>query len=214
MVGLRIATGQTSERVVGHGFIAALLRLRLLLLLLTNNVEAGPTGVLNIGGVFNRLTAAGIIDNVGTIRMAGFLFAVRELNNKTDGIAYVHPLSFANVVSYVLNPVFLIDDFSSSRDDILPDVHVNVAIRDSRLTFANTVAVAQEFVQQRFQPTGVHAVMGAYEGPLSMALASYMQARNNPYVRCDALQPASLLSFHLCRAWTLCSCRTQALPRN
>jgi hypothetical protein len=86
------------------------------------------------------------LNTVAVMRQAGFLMAVNEINDKTDGIA----------------------------DDILPNVHVRRACRDSHRTFANTVLGAINLETHNFQPAGAHAVIGAGDNLVSEALGTYL----------------------------------------
>ena len=80
--------------------------------------------------------------------------AVNEINNKNDGIF----------------------------DDILPDVHVRVGVRDSLHTFQNAVLAAIDLTQSQFLPHGVDAVIGAGVNSVSEALAAILTGTNTPQI--------------------------------
>ena len=110
----------------------------------------GIKGQLNVGAIFPTIDATGALNTVAMMRQAGFILAVREINNKTDGIF----------------------------DDILPNVHVRIAVRDSHQTFANTVLAALDMIKT----IGVQAVIGAGDDFVSEALASILQGVDLPQI--------------------------------
>ena len=89
------------------------------------------------------INSDGSFNAVGAHRRAGMQMAVREINNKTDGL----------------------------YDDILRNVHVKLAIRDSHVTFSNTVLQTLDLTNNVFSPHGVHAVIGGKDLVVAAAIA-------------------------------------------
>ena len=113
-------------------------------------------GTLFIGGEFPIINADGSFNAVGAHRRAGMQMAVREINNKTDGL----------------------------YDDILPNVMVKYAIRDSRVTFSNTVLQTLDMTNNAFKPHGVHAVIGGKDEIVAAAIAGIMAGVDLLQVAC------------------------------
>ena len=82
--------------------------------------------------------------------------AVREINNKTDGL----------------------------YDDILPNVIVKLAIRDSRITFSNTVLQTLDMTNNAFKPPGVHAIVGGKDQVVASAIAGIMAGIDLTQIAC------------------------------
>ena len=128
---------------------------------LLQNVEStSSAGQLFVGGVFPIVSPDGTLNSLGCQRRAGFLQAVKDMNNKTDGI----------------------------NDDILPNVVVKMAVRDSHVTFSNTVVQTLDMTNSRFLPHGVHAVIGAAIDSVSEAMAGILAGVDLPQIACKSHQ--------------------------
>ena len=103
-------------------------------------------GTLFIDGEFPIVNADGSFNAVGAHRRAGLQMAIKEINNKTDGL----------------------------YDDILPNVIVKYAIRDSHVTFSNAVLQTLDMTNNAFKPHGIHAVVGGKDDVVAAAIAGIM----------------------------------------
>ena len=93
---------------------------------------------------------------VGAQRRAGMQMAVREINNKTDGL----------------------------YDDILPNVIVKLAIRDSHVTFSNTVLQTLDMTNNAFKPHGIHAAIGGKDAAVAAAMAGILAGVDLTQISC------------------------------
>eukprot|EP01041_Mallomonas_annulata_P008623 gene8623-17790_t len=87
---------------------------------------------IRIGGLFPQTDFNGIVDNIGAQYMASFLMAIREINNKTDGIA----------------------------DDLLPNINLVIAVRNTKQKFIETFHAATELTTKAFNNSGIQAAIG------------------------------------------------------
>lgn len=90
---------------------------------------AHPPSTIKIGGLFSPVDDFNHVDKVEAENLAAFLMAIREINNKTDGIA----------------------------DDLLPNTEIVFAVQTSR-GFDGAVTSAEKLVGS-FYGTGVNAVV-------------------------------------------------------
>ena len=111
-------------------------------------------------GVFPIVNADGSLNYAGAQRRAGFLEAIKEINNKTDGI----------------------------YDDVLPNVYVKMAVRDSHVTFSNTVLATLDMTNNVFKPHGVHGVIGAAIDSVTEAIAGILAGVDLPQIACKFMQ--------------------------
>ena len=125
-------------------------------------------GTFFIGGEFPILNADGSFNVVGAHRRAGFQMAVSEINNKADGL----------------------------YDGILPNVNVKYAIRDSHVTFSNTVLQTMDMTINSFKPHGIHAVVGGKDDVVAAAIAGIMAGVDLPQIACKRMQ--SLKDVFVC----------------
>jgi ABC-type branched-subunit amino acid transport system substrate-binding protein len=93
--------------------------------------DATFPSVAKVGLLFPFLDASGKIDDDGAQCLAAFLMAVREINNKTDGVF----------------------------DDILPNTKLVVAVRSS-YGYEAAVSGTKDLIENVFGGTGVHVVIG------------------------------------------------------
>ena len=82
--------------------------------------------------------------------------AVLDMNNKTDGL----------------------------YDDILPNVVVKYAIRDSHVTFSNTVLQTMDMTNNAFKPHGIHALVGGKDDVEAAAMTGIMAGVDLPLIAC------------------------------
>eukprot|EP01041_Mallomonas_annulata_P008621 gene8621-17784_t len=87
---------------------------------------------IRIGGLFPQTDFHGNLDNIGAQYLASFLMAVREINNKTDGIA----------------------------DDLLPNIDLVIAVRNTKQKFIETFQAATELSTKAFNNSGIQAAIG------------------------------------------------------
>ena len=102
------------------------------------------------------INADGSFNVVGAQRRAGIQMAVREINNKTDGL----------------------------YDDILSDVIVKLAIRDSHVTFSNTVLQTLDMTNNAFKPHGIHAIVGGKDEVVASAIVGIMSGIDLTQIAC------------------------------
>ena len=102
------------------------------------------------------LNADGSFNAVGAHRRAGMQMAVREINNKTDGL----------------------------YDNILPNVIVQYAVRDSRMTFSNTVLQTLDMTNNAFKPHGIHAGIGGKDSDVTSAMAGILAGVDLTQIAC------------------------------
>ncbi len=103
---------------------------------------ATPISTVRIGGLFPRFRMDGSKDLSGIRRFVAFVQAIREINNKTDGVA----------------------------DHLLPSTRIEFTHRDSKRDGATTFFEARALATTAFGGRGVHAVVGAASsGPSGLA---------------------------------------------
>lgn len=90
---------------------------------------------------------------------------MKEINNKTDGI----------------------------YDDVLPQIIVKMAVRDSHVTFSNTVLQTLDMTNNVFKPHGVHAVIGAGIDSVSEAMAGILAGVDLPQIACKWIYNSHLV---------------------
>ena len=116
-------------------------------------VNIGGLTRVNIGGLFPRFktSAAGFTrDDSGTRRFAAFVQAIREINNKTDGVA----------------------------DDLLPHTQLRFTHRDSKRDGASAFVGARELALDAFDGEGIALVIGAASsGPSKLAALALTPSR-------------------------------------
>ena len=119
------------------------------LLILSAAVATVP--VVRIGGLFPRFrTVASSYshDSSGVRRYTAFVQAIREINDKSDGVA----------------------------DDLLPNTQLRFTTRDSKRSEAHAYDGARKLAQLAFDGTGVSAVVGAASsGPSKLAALALAQ---------------------------------------
>ena len=114
------------------------------------------SSIQSLSGIFPIVNADGTLSLLGCQRRAGFLQAVKEINNKTDGF----------------------------YDNVLPNIHVKMAVRDSHVTFSNTVVQTLDLTNNVFKPHGVHGVIGAAINTVSEAMAGILTGLDLPQIAC------------------------------
>ena len=137
-------------------------------------------GQLFMGGEFPVINSDGSFNLVGAHRRAGMQMAVREINNKTDGI----------------------------HDDILPDVIVKLAIRDSHVTFSNTVLQTLDMTNNAFKPHGIHAAVGGKDTPVAAAMAGILAGIDLTQIACKYSMQSLKDFFVMCLShhFVPCTC--------
>ena len=113
-------------------------------------------GQLFIGGEFSIVNPDGSFNVDGAHRRAAIQMAVREINNKTDGI----------------------------YDDILPNVLVKLAVRDGRASFSNTVLQTLDMTNNAFKPHGIHAAIGGNDNFVADAMAGILAGVDLAQIAC------------------------------
>ena len=103
-----------------------------------DTLDGRPLGEFRIGALFPMFinaagASAGAIDTGGVQRMHGFLMALREINNKTDGIG----------------------------DNLLPNTTLKLAARDSKRDTGAAFFGALHLCDRAFGDAGVHVFVGA-----------------------------------------------------
>lgn len=100
---------------------------------------------VKIGGIFPKLKhdGTGEVDSAGVQYIAAFLMAIRDLNNKTDGL----------------------------YDNILTNTAVEFALRESPGPFIDDIYSAIDLCAKVFNSTGVQGVVGAHNNDVSNAIA-------------------------------------------
>lgn len=86
-----------------------------------------------LGALFPIFQSDGTLDNAGVQRLHGALLAIRELNDKGDGL----------------------------YDEVLPDVEVKLTLHDTMRDPAQGFRGAMQLAQRPFANSGVHAYLGA-----------------------------------------------------
>ena len=108
-------------------------------------LAVGAVPVVHLGGLYPRFSTASKnfkLDTSGVRRFTAFVQAIREINNKSDGIA----------------------------DDLLPNTHIVFTSRDSKRADAFAYDGAQQLANSAFGGLGVSAVIGAASsGPSKLA---------------------------------------------
>ena len=138
-------------------------------------IASTKMGTLFMGGEFPVINADGTFNAVGAHRRAGMQMAIHEINNKTDGL----------------------------YDDILPNVIVKYAIRDSHVTFSNAVLQTLDMTNNAFKPHGIHAVVGGKDDVVASAIAGIMAGVDLTQMACKCMQSLNdffipLLTQHFC----------------
>eukprot|EP00966_Prymnesium_polylepis_P044191 1024304-Prymnesium_polylepis.1 len=120
------------------------LLLRTLLLLLSLRSAAAAPAEVRLGALFSmfRTQAASYsIDSSGIRRFSSFVMALREINDKSDGIA----------------------------DELLPNTQLKFSFRDSKRDDSSSFFGALELTRDAFGGAGVSAIIGAASSGPSMA---------------------------------------------
>ena len=73
---------------------------------------------------------------------------------------------------------------------------VKYAIRDSHVTFANTVLQTLDMTHNAFKPHGIHAVVGGKDDVVAAAIAGIMAGVDLPQIACKRMQ--SLKDVFVC----------------
>ena len=131
--------------------------LNLFLLITLGVFRGGAQHVVRLGGLFPRFKTAESgfkLDNAGVRRLTAFVMAIREINNKTDGIV----------------------------DDLLPNTTLQFAVRDSKRDAASAFAGARQLALETFGGLGVSAVIGAASSDPSMMAALALNPTKTPQI--------------------------------
>ena len=119
--------------------------------------------IISIAHVFlNNLLLVNGMKDKASLRIGG----VFPLLNP-DGTAFI--LGAERLAGFIM----AIKDINANTE-ILKDVTVEYAVRDSRTSFVNTVLAALDLVNDAFKPKSVSAVIGAKDDSVTGALSSYL----------------------------------------
>ncbi len=116
-----------------------------------------PIHQVRLGGLFPRFKTDApdfTLDNAGVKRLTAFVMAIREINNKTDGIA----------------------------DNLLPNTELLFAVRDSKRDAASAFKGARQLALETFGGLGVSAVIGAASSDPSMMAALALKPLKTPQI--------------------------------
>ena len=116
---------------------------------------------VRIGALLPRQLTSGEVTSYGPARLTSVVMAIEETNNKSDGVA----------------------------DDLLPNVQLLLAFRDSKCdpTFGNIGAF--ELLHHSFDGDGVHALVGAGCSSASIPAAKQARLTATPQVSPSATSP-------------------------